>query len=226
MCYIVNQNNAISVSFQRFFILLFFCTISCSLFAQRVSVDQSFGLAATTSDITGMARGVKDSTMYDASFSARVHQFGIVYAPRVDLLGNRIASISISAPFMLGLSSTSKYQSVDFNGVKRDTIQGVSGANLAFELPVFADINIGLRSARDESRRSLGIYAGAGYMYSYTKIKTSVGKMVYDGFDPVFRAGIRLGSAWENRFSIAFTLRGKPGGDGIKTYGLQLLKEL
>ena len=214
------------MSFQKSIILFFCCALSSCLFAQRVSVDQSFGLAATTSDVTGLARGTKDSTLYDANFNLRVRQFGIVYAPRIDLLGSKTISLSLAAPVMLGLATSSKYHSVDFNGVKRDTVEGISGASLAVELPVFAEINIGLRSARDESRRAWGIYAGAGYMYSYTKIKTSVGKQVYDGFDPVFRAGIRMGSAWENRFSIAFTLRGNPGGNGSKTYGLQLLKEL
>lgn len=216
------------MSFQRFFILLFAFILSSSLFAQRISVDQSFGLAATTSDITGMASGTKDSTQtrYDAGFSMRVRQFGMVYAPRVDLLGTKDISLSIATPLMLGFSMTSKYHSVDVSAAKKDTVNGVTGVNLAFEIPVFADINIGLRSARDESRRAWGIYAGAGYMYSYTKIKTSVGKMIYDGFDPVFRAGIRMGSAWENRFSIAFTVRGAVGNSAIKTYGLQLLKEL
>ena len=107
---------------------------------------------------------------------------------------------------------------------ENDTIQGKKGGHLAFEIPVVADLNIGLHSASDDARRSLGLYVGGGYQYSYTKVYTSVGKVPFDSFDPVFRAGLRMGKSWETRWSLGFNMRGVSGGN--RTYSIHWLKEL
>lgn len=197
-------------------------------YAQSVRVDQVFGLGATSANISGKAGLITDSSAINADYSVKVHQFGIVYGARVNLIAWRFGSVSIGSPIMLGLSTTGNYRSVDFNGTKKDTIVGLSGTRLALELPLFADLNIGLYSAADDSRnKNFGIYIGAGYMYRYTRLRTSVGNVIYDGFDPCVRAGIRVGGTWEKRFSIGFTMRGNfSTSDSPRTYGIQLLKEL
>ncbi|MBI2284286.1 MAG: hypothetical protein HYU71_11300 [Bacteroidetes bacterium] len=197
-------------------------------YAQSVRVDQVFGLGITGANISGKAGLITDSSAINADYSVKVHQFGIVYGARVNIVTWRFGSVSIGSPIMLGLSTTGNYRSVDFNGTKRDTIVGLRGTRLALELPLFADLNIGLSSAADDSRnKNFGIYIGAGYMYSYTRLRTSVGNVIFDGFDPCVRAGIRIGSSWERRYSVGFTMRGNLSNNGSpRTYGIQLLKEL
>ncbi|MES2003794.1 MAG: hypothetical protein V4450_04685 [Bacteroidota bacterium] len=211
-------------------VLLLACTgyISTnSLFAQAPRVDQVFGLGGSTSNISGMARSVSGTSVMDINYSARLRQFGIVYGPRVDVLAWKSGSLSISSPLMLGFASTDQYRSIDYNGSTRDTIEGLRGTSFAVEVPVFADLNIGLHSAADESlRKHFGLFIGAGYAYNFAKVRTSIGKLTYDGFDPVFRAGIRMGRTWENRFSLALTVRGNLNANSVRSYGLQLLKEL
>jgi len=201
--------------------LLSFTTIS---FAQNRGIDQGFGLLGSRADISGLARYRTDTSAIDASYTMRVKQIGIVYSIRKDLIKWKWGSVSIGSPMMLGVSFTNRYRSIDFDGTKRDTIQGKKGGHLAFEIPIVADLNIGLHSASDESRRSLGIYVGGGYQYSYTKIFTSVGKVPFDSFDPVLRAGIRMGQVWETRWSLGFNIRGVSGGN--RTYSIHWLKEL
>jgi len=198
------------------------------LVAQSVRVDQAFGLGVTTSNISGKTRAVNTFSVADVDYTLRLRQFGIVYGARVDLVSWKFGSVSIGSPIMLGLGKTSLYRSIDFNGVKKDTIEGLQGTQFALELPLFADVNIGLHSAADASMdHYFGIYVGAGYMYSYTNLRTSAGNIIYDGFDPCLRAGIRMGNAWERRFSIGFTIRGDLKNNGsTRTYGIQLLKEL
>jgi hypothetical protein len=160
-------------------LLLAGCLVLCvNLFSQKIRFDQSFGLGANIADISGV-NNFFDTTGKPvlSEYTVRVKKFGIVYTPRIDLLGTKDVSLSIATPFMLGFSTTNKYRSVDVNGTKKDTIEGLRGTSLAFELPVFADINIGLRSAADESKRVFGVYAGVGYIYSYTTVKTTAGKV-------------------------------------------------
>ena len=203
------------------------CLSGNILSAQNVRIDQVFGLGATTSNISGTASLATDTSLINSDYTLRLRQFGIVYGAKVDVLAWKFGSISLSSPVMLGFSTSSNYRSIDFNGAKRDTIEGLRGTRLAFELPLFADLNIGLHSAADESEKSnIGVYVGAGYMYSYTRIRTSVGNVSYDGFDPCLHAGIRMGRTWENRFSIVFTVRGNFKNNSPRTYGLQILKEL
>lgn len=198
------------------------------LYAQSVRVDQVFGLGITSANISGKARSITDSSVTEAEYSVKLRQFGIVYGARVNILAWSFGSVSIGSPIMLGFSTTSNYRSVDFNGTKRDTIVGLRGTRLAFELPLLADLNIGLYSAAEDLRKKkFGIYVGAGYVYSYTKLRTSVGNVIFDGFDPCVRAGIRMGESWERRFSIGFSMRGNFSNNGSpRTYGIQLLKEL
>lgn len=193
-------------------------------FAQNHGVDQAFGLLGSRADISGLARYRTDSTAIDANYTMRVKQIGIVYSIRKDLISWRGGSVSIGSPVMLGISFTNRYRSIDFDGTKNDTIQGKKGGHLAFEIPLVADFNIGLHSASDDSRRSLGLYVGGGYQYSYTKVYTSVGKVPFDSFDPVFRAGLRMGKSWETRWSLGFNMRGVSGGN--RTYSIHWLKEL
>lgn len=197
-------------------------------YAQSVRVDQVFGLGVTNVNISGKAGLITDTSTTNADYSVKVRQFGIVYGARVNVVTWRFGSVSIGSPVMLGFSTTSNYRSIDFNGTRRDTTEGLSGTRLAFELPLLADLNIGLYSASEDSRkRNFGIYVGAGYMYSYTKIHTSVGNVIFDGFDPCVRAGIRVGDSWERRFSIDFSIRGDfSNKNSPHTYGIQLLKEL
>lgn len=200
-------------------------TVAC---AQSVRIDQVFGLGVTSADISGKARVTTDSSVRDADYSVKVHQFGIVYGAKVNVVTWGFGSLSIGSPIMLGFSTTGKYRSIDFDGTKRDTIEGLRGTRLAFELPLFADLNIGLYSAAEDSRKkNFGVYVGVGYVYSYTQLHTSVGNVNFDGFDPCVRAGIRMGDSWEKRFSIGFTLRGNFSNNASpRTYGIQLLKEL
>jgi hypothetical protein len=201
-------------------VFLFLCM---NLFAQRIRLNQSFGLAGTITDASG-SRNLLDTLRSD--YTLRVKTFGIVYSPRIDIAGSKDFSISIAAPMMLGMSFTNKYRSVETHPFKKDTIEGLRGSHIAFELPVIADINIGLYSAADESTRTFGVFAGAGYIYSYTKIKTTGGKIPFDRWEPILRAGIRMGSSWEKRWSIVFNIRGKLEGGATKTYGLQIVKEI
>lgn len=210
-----------------FILVICICLWSNILSAQNVRINQVFGLGGTTSNISGTASLTTDTSHINADYTVRLRQFGIVYGARVDVFAWKFGSISVGSPVMLGFSTSSNYRSIDFNGTKKDTIEGLRGTRLAFELPLFADINIGLHSAADESERNnFGIYIGAGYMYSYTRIRTSVGSVGYDGFDPCLRAGIRMGRNWESRLSIGFTVRGDFRNNGLRTYGLQILKEL
>ncbi len=210
-----------------FILVACFCLSGNILSAQNVRIDQVFGLGATTSNISGTASLTADASHINADYTVKLRQFGIVYGAKMDVFAWKFGSISIGSPVMLGFSTSSNYRSIDFNGTKRDTIEGLLGTRLAFELPLYADINIGLHSAADESdRNNLGVYVGAGYMYSYTRIRTSVGSISHDGFDPCLRAGIRMGRTWESRFSIGFTVRGDFRNNGLRTYGIQVLKEL
>lgn len=208
----------------RFSLLIILLTISISSFSQNRGVDQAFGLMGSKADISGLARYRTDTSMVDANYTMRVKQIGFVYSIRKDLIQWRGGSLSIGSPMMLGVSFTNRYRSIDFDGTKNDTITGKKGGHIAFEIPVVADLNIGLHSASDDSKRSLGIYVGGGYQYSYTKIFTSVGKVPFDSFDPVLRAGIRMGKAWETRWSLGFNMRGVSGGH--RTYSIHWLKEL
>jgi len=205
-------------------LLIFLLAANISSFSQNRGVDQAFGLLGSKVDISGLARYRTDSSAIDAQYSMRVKQIGIVYSIRKDLIKWRWGSVSIGSPMMLGVSFTNRYRSFDFDGTKRDTIQGKKGAHLAFEIPIVADLNIGLHSASDDTKKPLGIYVGGGYQYSYTKIYTSVGKVPFDSFDPVLRAGIRMGKAWETRWSLGFNIRGVSNGN--RTYSIHWLKEL
>lgn len=193
-------------------------------FSQKRGVDQAFGLLGSKADINGVARYRTDSSAIDAQYSMRVKQIGIVYTIRKQLVTWGWGSVSIASPMMLGVSFTNRYRSIDFDGTKNDTITGKHGGHLAFEIPLVADLNFGLLSASDDSKRALGIYVGGGYQYSYTKIYTSVGKVPFDSFDPVFRAGIRMGKAWETRWSLGFNMRGASSDN--RTYSIHWLKEL
>lgn len=208
---------------QRIFLLatgLLLCTCA---FSQRVRLEQSFGIAGTQANVSG-TRDVLDTLRTD--YSLRVRTYGLTYAPRVDLFGTKDFSVSIAAPMMFGYSSTSKYRSIDVHPSKKDTVENLRGVHWAFEVPVIADFNFGLRSASEESRRNFGFFAGIGYIYTYTKIKATGGMMPFDRWEPICRAGIRMGSAWEKRWSIVFNIRGKLEGGAQKTYGLQVVKEL
>ncbi|MFZ6024034.1 MAG: hypothetical protein ACOYVG_06215 [Bacteroidota bacterium] len=204
--------------------VIFLLVFNISSFSQNRGVDQGFGLLGSKVDISGLARLRTDSSAIDAQYSMRVKQIGIVYSIRKDLIKWRWGSVSVGSPMMLGISFTNRYRSIDFDGAKRDTITGKKGGHIAFEIPVVADLNIGLHSASDDSRRSLGIYVGAGYQYSYSKVHTSVGKVPFDSFDPVLRAGMRMGKSWETRWSLGFNMRGVSGGH--RTYSIHWLKEL
>lgn len=208
-------------------VLLMVCVLSgAGLFAQKINFNQSIGLAATTGAISGSAVYF-DSSPSRADYRLRVKTFGLVYAPRFDLVESKDFSISIAAPFMIGFSTTNNYRSVDMRTARPDTtVEGLRGTSFAFELPLVADLNLGLHSASDESKRRFGVYVGAGYVYSYTKVKTTAGKVPFDGWEPMVRAGIRMGQSWENRWSIVLSMRGRFESGGQKIYGLQILKEL
>jgi hypothetical protein len=200
------------------------CLILCTgLFAQKLQVNQSFGISGTIVDASG-SRNLLDTLHSD--YTVRVKTFGVVYSPRVDLLTTKDLSVSIAAPMMLGMSFTNKYRSVETHPLKKDTIEGLRGAHISFELPFIADVNIGLHTASDETRRRFCVSAGAGYIYSYTEIKTTGGKIPFDRWEPILRAGIRMGETWEKRWSILFNIRGRLEGGATKTYGLQIVKEL
>jgi hypothetical protein len=189
--------------------------------------DQVLGLSFSTSDVRGTASLITDNSSVHANYTTTLRQYGIVYGFRYNIIKWGFGSISLGSPLMAGFSSTDKYRSEDFNGTKKDTITGITGLNFACEIPVFADFNLGLYSAEDESpKKRFGVYAGVGYMYSYTRIHTSVGRANYDGFEPAIRAGIRMGRRWEKRWSLALTMRAGYMNSGMRAYGLQLLKEL
>ena len=213
---------------QPIFLIACFILLSSSLIAQRVNIDQSFGLSGSGSTIHGVAMRQTDTTNTLANFELKLLQFGIVYYPRVDFIRWKGGSFSIGTPLMAGFSVTGKYRSTDLESVtgKRDTVTGVSGVDFAFSVPVVVDLNIGLHSADEESTQRLGIYVGGGYGYNYTRVNTSQGKVNYDGFESVFRAGIRLGRVWENRFTIGFNVRGLFENAKAKTYEVHFVKDL
>ncbi len=214
---------------QRSLLIVCFVLSSICLVAQKVSFEQSFGLSGGSStSISKVADGQIDTTMVTSTFSVKLLQFGIVYYPRVEFLRWKGGSLSIGSPVMAGFSISTNYRSADLDRVSGVTTQreGISGVDLAFTLPVVVDLNIGLHSAAEESRQHLGLYVGAGYGYSYNRIKTSSGKVFYDGFDPVFRGGLRFGGAWENRFTLGFNVRGMLQGNSARIYELHLLKDL
>jgi len=168
--------------------------------------DQVLGLSFSTSDISGTGSVVTATSTVHSNYTATLRQYGFVYGFRYNIIKLSIGSISLGSPLMAGFSSTDKYHSIDFDGTKRDTIAGITGLNFACEIPVFADLNLGLYSAEDESpKKRFGVYAGVGYMYSYTRVHTSLGRSNYDGFEPAVRAGIRMGKRWESRWSLTFT---------------------
>lgn len=217
------------MSKQRVFLIACFIFSSTSLMAQRMEFNQSFGLSGSGArGVHGIAVKQTDSTLLRSDFSLTVLQFGIVYFPRIDLVSWKEGSLSIGSPLMVGASFTTKYHSTDFEAVsgKRDTVSGVNGADFAFSVPVVVDLNIGLHSAEDESKQRFGLYVGAGYAYNYTRINTTAGKVNYDGYESVVRGGIRLGRAWENRFTIGLNVRGVFESSRTKTYELHLVKDL
>lgn len=193
---------------------------------QVVRIDQSFGLATTYANFSDARNFLKGNTTVHSDYRFRIKQYGIVYGPKVDVLATKDVSISLAMPVMLGLAITHRYRSYDMDGSKTDTIEGLRGSRVAFEIPVFAELNIGLRSAADERQRMFGLFAGAGYSYSFTQVKTTEGYIPFDRWEPVVRAGIRFGNKWENRYSLAFTLRRQWQNGSQPTYGLQLMKEL
>jgi hypothetical protein len=194
--------------------------------AQKVIVEQGLGFGFSQSSISGQATATSENSIVTSSYSARLRQFGIVYQWRANLFQTKNLSLSLGSPMMLGWSFSSNYRSYDYNGTKTDTIEGLKGSDIALELPAALDLNIGLHSAKDESRRALGLYFGVGYAYAFTRVKTSVGTTFYDGFEPLVRAGIRMGKAWETRWSINISARGGFESGSNRTYGLQILKEL
>jgi hypothetical protein len=187
--------------------------------------NQSFGLMGSRANISGHAQVVTDSSMVNSDYQLRLLQFGIVYYPRIDLLQWTSGSISIGAPVMAGVSASGKYRSTDFDGTKTTTVEGVKGMSFTFDIPIVADLNIGLHSAMQDKGK-FGFYVGAGYGYSYTKIRTSVGRIIFDGFDPVVRAGLRMGRAWQTRWTLGFTVRGSGANNSIRTYALHILKDI
>jgi hypothetical protein len=196
---------------------------SGSFLHAQVKIAQGLGLFAGRANVSGVARGISDSVLTDCSYHLQLRQFGLVYTLRAELFQWKGGSVSIASPMMLGVGFTGNYNSTDVNSSGTKLKEGISGSYLAFELPVVADLNIGMHSAADE-KGSFGFYLGAGYAYSYTKLHTSVGKVPFDGFDPLVRVGIRMGRNWETRWGLAFSIRG--ARNSTRMYGLQLLKEL
>jgi hypothetical protein len=194
--------------------------------AQKTIVEQGLGLAFSQSNITGTAALTTDTSVVHSNYSVRLRQYGLVYQWRANLFQTKNLSLSLGSPLMLGWSVSRNYHSYDYNGTKTDTVSGVQGTEVAFEAPAVLDLNFGLHSAKDDSRRSLGAYFGIGYSYSFTRIKTSVGTAFYDGFEPVVRAGIRMGKAWETRWSINISVKGGFDNRPNRAYGIQILKEL
>lgn len=195
--------------------------------AQKVIVEQALGLAGSQANITEQAYATKDNgTAISSNFSVRLRQYGLVYQWRANLFQTKNLSLSLGTPLMLGWSVSRNYRSYDSDGVKTDTIQGIQGTQVSLEAPVALDLNFGLHSAKDESRRRLGAYVGIGYGYSFTRIKTSIGTVFYDGFEPLVRAGLRMGKAWETRWSINVSVKGGFSEGSDRMYGVQILKEL
>jgi hypothetical protein len=195
--------------------------------AQKVIVEQGLGLSASQSTVKGFASATTDNgSTINSNYSVRLRQYGLVYQWRANLFQTKNLSLSLGTPLMLGWSVSRNYHSYDHSGGKIDTVDNVQGTQIAIEAPVVLDLNFGLHSAKEESRRKLGGYFGIGYAYGFTGIKTSVGTVFYDGFEPLVRAGIRMGKAWETRWSINVNVRGGFTEGSNRQYGLQLLKEL
>jgi hypothetical protein len=214
------------MSKQRVFLLAFTLLVSVGLSAQKKGFDQGFGLAGDQTEVHATGQHETPGSITFSDYSLRLRRYGVIYLARMDLIGGKAFSISLGSAVTAGWSSTRNYRSVDVTGTNSVVVERHGGSHFAFDIPVFMDMNFGLHSARDESRRKFGVYAGAGYAYSYTKIHTSIGMIIYDGFDPVFRIGFRMGKRWENRWGMAAIVRGNPESGSIRTYGLQLLKEL
>lgn len=212
-----------NMRFQKIFLLVCLLFAGDLLMAQQIQFAQALGLTGTTSNVSGRASTGRDSLMINSDYQLRLRRFGIIYQARTELMQWKGGTISIASPAMIGFSISSRYNSVDVSGGRSTKVDSVKGAHIAFEIPVIAELNIGLHSAADESGR-FGIYIGGGYTYSYTKIHTSVGVKQLDGIDPILRAGIRMGKSWETRWGLAFTMRGRT--EASRTYGIQLLKEL
>jgi hypothetical protein len=180
---------------------------SGSFLRAQVKIAQGLGLFAGRANVSGFARGhvrqCIDRLQLPPAVAAiwpGVHDTGRTVSMERRFCKHRFANHA-------GIGFTGNYNSTDFNGSTTKLKEGINGAHLAFELPVVADLNIGMHSAADE-KGSFGFYLGAGYAYSYTKLRTSVGKVPFDGFDPLVRVGIRMGRNWETRWGLVFSIRG------------------
>jgi hypothetical protein len=208
------------MSMQRVFMVSVGILLSMCVSAQKKVLEQGLGLVFDQSNVHGIAMRTIRDTAFMSNFKLRLRRYGIIYQARMDIVGSKAVSLSAGSSITIGYSSTGN------NGTTTVKYEGNKGTHLAFDIPVFFDLNIGLHSAKEESKQTFGVYAGVGYAYSYTKMHTSLGLLTLDGFDPVFRAGFRMGKRWENRWGMALTMRGSPRSGAIRAYGVQLLKEL
>lgn len=171
---------------KQFFIVFFFI-LSASIRISAQSLMHSFG--ATISVLQG--------TIHDANGgyeSFGLEQTNLTYFPRYNFVENENSSISIGAPIGIGI------------GLVSNTYGNDAGVLFSYDLPVVIDYNIGCKSTR-ENDRTFGGYFGAGFGYN----KVSISGSSYSDFNgssygPLFRAGVRFGSANESWHGHAVTV--------------------
>lgn len=128
---------------------------------------------------------------YGNKFS--LYQTNFTYFPRYNFVANENSSISIGAPVGAGIGIV-------------NSSSGDPGIGFSFDLPAVLDYNIGCKST-PENETYFGGYLGAGFGYSQNTVSgTSYSNIKATSYGPLFRAGVRIGSAKENWRGHAITI--------------------
>ncbi|MBS1946390.1 MAG: hypothetical protein JST47_01350 [Bacteroidetes bacterium] len=168
----------------------------------------------------GLTISALQGTLHEGSGyeSFSVEQNNLTYFPRYNFVENENSSISIGAPIGIGL------------GIASNTFGNDAGVIFSYDLPIVIDYNIGCKSTM-ENESSFGGYFGAGFGYN----KVNISRSSYSDFDgssygPLFRAGVRFGSANESWHGHGVTVGAfyKMGleKDKLHTIGLNVLFDL
>lgn len=172
------------------------------------------------------ATDIKSRTVAGAMLTehtTRLNYLGVSYFARMVLVKRDNRSFSIGSPVTLGISWATLNDSYSYSMISSvappvgTTGSGSKKPHVALELPIVLDHNIGAGSSPG-NKKSFGAYFGAGAAYTYTSISLSDGSnRKVDSYDPLVRAGIRLGAHQPFTFGLSYKWN--------KQIGLQILKD-